>query len=268
MHLYNDDFDRISNIPDQRVKKLFAYPRGHWFCSNNKNLHKSVERFTRRVGEKVPVMVLYNIPNRDLGSFSKGGAEDSAQYLDFISKFCQGLRDKEAIVIFEPDALPHAILHGEELLAQRIQLMNDALKIIADSCINTKVYVDVGHPRWIDAKFISKILKRVYNYRGISINVSNFVPDHECLHYGNAIGKPFVIDSSRNGGKVATTEWCNPPGRKLGRPPEMIFDGLLDGYLWIKVPGESDGKHNGGPKAGKFWKEYALELLNESHDNS
>jgi endoglucanase len=34
-----------------------------------------------------------------------------------------------------------------------------------------------------------------------------------------------------------------------------------DAYLWIKIPGESDGKCNGGPKAGMFWGEQAEELV-------
>ena len=29
----------------------------------------------------------------------------------------------------------------------------------------------------------------------------------------------------------------------------------------IKIPGESDGKANGGPRAGRFWPEYASELV-------
>lgn len=266
MHLYVDDFDRVSNIPDQRVKQLFARPRGHWFCGGSEKIQSSVERFMKRVDQQVPVCVIYNIPNRDLGSFSRGGAHSSEQYLEFITSFSRGVGDKKAIIIFEPDALPHAIMNGETLLKERIKLMNDALKIIADTCNNTLVYVDVGHPRWIDAKFISKTLKKVYNYRGISINVSNFVPTQECEDYGNSIGLPFVIDTSRNGNEqfdTFTDGWCNPKGRLIGTEPHMVFDDLLDGYLWIKVPGESDGSCNGGPKAGKFWKDYAIGLLNE-----
>jgi endoglucanase len=262
--LYVDDFDRISDVKQHpELKEIFKYPHANWICGHKGNLTSSIQRYCKRAADKLPTFVLYNIPNRDLGSFSKGGAEDDSQYLKFIDNFCQGLGSKEAIIIFEPDALPHAIVHDAALLDKRLVLMNKALKIIADSCINAKVYVDVGHPRWIDANSISKILKRLYNYRGISINVSNFVPDEECIRYGRKIGKPFVIDTSRNGSLEETTEWCNPPGRKIGRPPEMMFKGLLDGYLWVKVPGESDGKCNGGPKAGKFWKEYALELINE-----
>jgi len=35
---------------------------------------------------------------------------------------------------------------------------------------------------------------------------------------------------------------------------------LVDAYLWIKTPGESDGTCNGGPKAGQWWADYALGL--------
>jgi endoglucanase len=34
----------------------------------------------------------------------------------------------------------------------------------------------------------------------------------------------------------------------------------VDGLLWIKAPGESDGSCNGGPSAGTWWPEYALGL--------
>ena len=45
-------------------------------------------------------------------------------------------------------------------------------------------------------------------------------------------------------------------------PPSTntLFD-KCDAYLWIKVPGESDGKSNGGPRAGRFWGEMAEELV-------
>jgi endoglucanase len=35
---------------------------------------------------------------------------------------------------------------------------------------------------------------------------------------------------------------------------------LIDAYLWLKKPAESDGKCNGGPKAGDFFQARALEL--------
>lgn len=61
----------------------------------------------------------------------------------------------------------------------------------------------------------------------------------------------FVIDTSRNGqGPWAPTraypdaqDWCNPPGRGVGALASAKTNvPLLDAWLWIKVPGESDGQ--------------------------
>jgi endoglucanase len=94
----------------------------------------------------------------------------------------------------------------------------------------------------------------------------------------------FVIDTSRNGqgpwaapaGKYTDAEvWCNPPGRGLGlRPTTDTGQELIDAYLWIKVPGESDGqcyRGTGGPTdpergmvdpaAGQWFPQQARELI-------
>ena len=70
------------------------------------------------------------------------------------------------------------------------------------------------------------------------------------------------MDTSRNGrGAAPGGAWCNPPGRLLGAAPTASTGNpLIDGYLWIKRPGESDGTCNGGPPAGTWWPAYALEL--------
>lgn len=52
-----------------------------------------------------------------------------------------------------------------------------------------------------------------------------------------------------------------PRGRALGDPPRAVDDGThLDALLWVKLPGESDGSCNGGPPAGQWWQDVALEL--------
>jgi len=77
---------------------------------------------------------------------------------------------------------------------------------------------------------------------------------------------PFVIDTSRNAkgplntapyaaapylqpASVVTAlnsgNWCNPPGAGLGlRPTAHTGVALVDAYVWIKTPGESDGSCN------------------------
>jgi endoglucanase len=72
----------------------------------------------------------------------------------------------------------------------------------------------------------------------------------------------FVIDTSRNGNGPHGNQWCNPPGRAVGEVPTCdTGEEQCDAFLWIKIPGESDGKLNNGPRAGKFWGEMAEELV-------
>lgn len=94
----------------------------------------------------------------------------------------------------------------------------------------------------------------------------------------------FVIDTSRNGqgpwqapeGEYSDAEdWCNPPDRGVGQTPTTDTGvDLVDAYLWIKVPGESDGKCFRGtagpldpergieaPAAGQWFAVQARELI-------
>lgn len=96
--------------------------------------------------------------------------------------------------------------------------------------------------------------------------------------------KHAVIDTSRNGrgsweppvGKYPDAEvWCNPPDRGLGRRPTLVSGNpYVDAFLWIKIPGESDGEcHRGqggpadpergltAPPAGSWFSEQARELI-------
>jgi endoglucanase len=94
----------------------------------------------------------------------------------------------------------------------------------------------------------------------------------------------FVIDTSRNGLGAwqypvgvypAHEDWCNPPDRGLGHLPDTTTgEALVDAFLWIKVPGESDGKCYRGtagpndpergyedPAAGQWFTQQARELI-------
>src|SRR5205085_4301947 len=49
--------------------------------------------------------------------------------------------------------------------------------------------------------------------------------------------------SSDTAGKLTNDNWCNPPGAGNGlRPTANTGSTLLDAYLWVKIPGESDGQ--------------------------
>ena len=100
----------------------------------------------------------------------------------------------------------------------------------------------------------------------------------------------FVIDTSRNGQGPwqpptgvypDAQDWCNPPDRGLGlRPTADTGNSLVDAYLWVKIPGESDGECTRGlgptgtvdpewgivdPGAGQWFPEMALELAHNAN---
>jgi endoglucanase len=102
---------------------------------------------------------------------------------------------------------------------------------------------------------------------GFALNTSNYQSTPANIAYGQKIrsqvgNKSFIVDTSRNGiDPNGNTEWCNPRNRALGRVP--TFDTGTDGvaaFIWGKRPGESDGSCNGGPAAGNWWREIAIEL--------
>lgn len=99
----------------------------------------------------------------------------------------------------------------------------------------------------------------------------------------------FVVDTSRNGQGPWTPsvsypdvqDWCNPPHRGLGlRPTADTGNLLIDAYLWVKIPGESDGECTRGlgpggttidpewglidPPAGQWFPEMALDLVHNA----
>lgn len=272
-----NDFDRIKNYKEHYplASKIFEYPQSFWFGDNpkkpKKKMTESIQRLLKRAHPHLPILVIYNIPNRDIGQYSRGGAKTREKYLEFIHNFAEGVGDSSPIIIYEPDALPHSTLMSEEEKKWRLELMKESVDILTNNCKGI-VYVDVGHSNWLDPKVASDLLNIVTNnkVRGFSTNVCNYRSTKESVRWARKILKwrpkdYFVVDTSRNGQDPINDEWCNPIGRGLGEIPSTITSyPKCDAYLWIKIPGESDGKCNGGPKAGKFWGKQAEELVRNS----
>ncbi|WP_200303881.1 glycoside hydrolase family 6 protein [Streptomyces adelaidensis] len=240
----------------------------------------TIEKATKAAGrqDRTAVFVAYNIPHRDCGQHSAGGAQDSAAYLDWVDAFARAVGDSDAVVVLEPDAVAHVVdgCTPGEYHAERERLLGEAIDRLKRQP-NTKVYLDAGNPAWIDdpGKLVEPLRRAgVARADGFSLNVSNFQTDATTKSYGLRLsdalgGKHFVVDTSRNGNGPLNgdrgTAWCNPPGRALGTPPTTdTGEPALDAYLWIKRPGESDGECRGGPAAGRWWPDYALGLARNS----
>lgn len=219
--------------------------------------------------DAVPVLVVYNIPLRDCGQYSAGGAHDPTAYRLWIREVARGIKNRKVVVILEPDALPLMTKCLSPADQQgRMDLIADAVRVLAANA-GTKVYLDAGHAKWIPAPEMATRLKAagIEGADGFALNVSNYMGTPESVAYGKELsaqlgGKHFVIDTSRNGnGATPDAQWCNPDGRALGHVPTVqTGEPLVDAFLWIKPPGESDGTCNGGPRAGEWWPDYALGL--------
>jgi endoglucanase len=146
-----------------------------------------------------------------------------------------------------------------------------------------------GHSEWCASQYFSPngpvdpndFSTWVYTDQWYTDNVES-----QTWWYSESLLEHFVIDTSRNGQGPWTPavsypdsqDWCNPPGRGLGVLPTANTGlALLDAYLWLKLPGESDGECTRGlgpagttvdpewgrvdPAAGQWFPEMALDLV-------
>nr|WSY54632.1 glycoside hydrolase family 6 protein [Streptomyces sp. NBC_00886] len=263
----------------EQIRKIAQQPTGEWIGPENPRAE--AQGFTEAADKagRTALLVLYNIPHRDCGQYSEGGAGDGDSYRAWIDAVAQGIADRSATVVLEPDALLHLVdgCTPAEYQDERYDLLDYAIGKLK-SLKSTKVYLDAGNAGWGHPDEIYQPLQRagIAKADGFAVNVSNFYSTQDSIAYGKQLSakvgdKHFVIDTSRNGNGPYTAgdadeNWCNPPGRSLGETPTTkTADPLVDAYLWIKRPGESDGTCKGGPKAGQWWASYALKLAKASN---
>jgi len=250
------------------MAKIADQPKAIWMGSWNNNIASDAQLAVDKAGNSLPVFVAYNIPGRDCGSYSAGGSGSLSAYESWIASFAQGIGTHRAAVILEPDALAQITCLSSGDQSQRYQMLSYAVQTFK-SLGHTSVYLDAGNANWIGASDMATRLNQagIAKADGFAVNVSNFIGTSASVSYGQQIsgmvgGKHFVVDTSRNGnGPAPDGAWCNPPGRALGaKPTTQTGNALIDAYLWLKYPGESDGSCNGAPAAGVWYPDYALGL--------
>lgn len=249
---------------------------GDWYPASDVARVAADRVRTIRAAGALPVFVVYAIPQRDCGGYSSGGTNSPSSYRTWLDRFASGLGEGEVVVILEPDALAMLDCLSGSDRQTRLALLNWAVDRL-DAQGDVTVYLDAGHSRWASASTMAQRLTDagVARARGFSLNVSNHQWTGDEVAYGTDVsdrigGRPFVIDTSRNGLGPSTDPhdpepWCNAPGRALGTPPTArTGDPRVDAFLWVKRPGESDGTCKGGPSAGTWWRDHAFELARAS----
>ncbi|MFI2379966.1 glycoside hydrolase family 6 protein [Streptomyces sp. NPDC018964] len=255
--------------------RIADQPAAVWFADHSPELITSRVRAVTSGGAargRTPVLVPYAIPDRDCGGHSEGGAPDLAAYDAWIDRFAAGLGDGEVIVILEPDAIAQSECLPAGRRADRFASLARAGRVLKDANPRARVYFDAGHSGWHAPAEQAALLRQAgaasaASSDGVFSNVSNFHSTADEVAYDRAVldaldgppGLGAVIDTSRNGnGAPADGAWCDPAGRKLGRTPTLSTgEAGIDAYLWVKLPGESDGC-KGAP--GTFTPSYAYDL--------
>lgn len=276
-----------SHPDDPRAKSINAsiaqVPSAFWLTGSSQSLNDVTPAVSRYViaaqrAQAMPLLVAYNLPGRDCsGGASAGGASDAAAYRQWIDHFINGIGNKPAVVILEPDALADSDCLKADKRQERLALMNYAVQGFKQRAAATKVYLDAGNAGWKPPAAMADLLNAagVKQAQGFALNVSNFYRLAESTAYGEAINaqltaqhgyrKSMLIDTGRSGNGSEKAQWCNPPGRKIGTLPGKTSGEVVT--AWVKQPGNSDGASSpnadchGGPAAGVFSPELAVRLI-------
>ncbi len=190
----------VSSPNNPALKAIASQPIAHWFGDWNTSVKEDIDAYVTRASAAgaIPTLVLYNIPKRDCGSYSSGGANSQAQYLMWVRQVSEGIKDRKAIVIVEPDALASMDCLSTFEKTQRMDTIAQAVDSVKNA--KTNVYIDAGHASWHSASTIASRLRSagIANADGFSLNISNFRTTNESTSYGMSIAskinnKHFVI---------------------------------------------------------------------------
>jgi endoglucanase len=131
-----------------------------------------------------------------------------------------------------------------------------------------------GYALDYSAEFAASVTAQIQGLMGSALATVPFVIDtgrngkgaFDGAAYAAApYGQPASVVSSLNSGG-----WCNPVGAGLGlRPTSQTNVPLVDAYLWIKTPGQSDGSCDiaGGARAWDFTQYNPWELSSADEQN-
>jgi endoglucanase len=253
--------DRIANVPQAR-----------WYTTTNTGaVRAEVDSFTSAAAAagKIPILVVYNVPNRDCGGASSGGAPSHTAYRQWVDQVAAGLNGRPASIILEPDVLP--LMSNCQNASQQAETkasMAYAGKKLKSGSGQAKVYFDIGHSNWLAPAEAASRLQGAdisNSADGISTNVSNYRTSAAEISFAKSVLQSVgnsrlqaVVDTSRNGKGPLGSEWCDPSGRAVGTPSTTSTgDPQIAAFLWIKLPGESDGCI---APAGQFVPQRAYEL--------
>jgi endoglucanase len=190
----NGAVQQVESLLKQRQLKnallitvMETIPQAVWLTSGTPSQVSATVTSTLKeatVERAVPVLVLYNIPGRDCGSYSAGGAENTADYEAWIDAIAAAIGSQKAVILLEPDAvadLPSDCGYNPtqvnipQATADRYTQINFAVKTL-ETGSQTLVYLDAGNSHWQAVPVIATRLVQagVQQTQGFFTNVSNY----------------------------------------------------------------------------------------------
>lgn len=261
-------------------KSIATKPMAKWFGNWNANIGKDVSAYVGAAAKakKTPILVAYNITDRDCKGASQGGAGSAAAYRTWISKFATAIGKRSAVVVIEPDAVAQLDCLPKAAQKTRTALLKYATQQLKAKAPKARAYLDGGNAKWIAPATMASRLNAagLKDVRGFAVNVSNFYTTAQSVAYAKKVNsslkaksgyaRRYIVDTSRNGKGAIAGQWCNPAGRKLGTTSRTGGTSGAEYLLWIKVPGDSDGPCGvgAGIPAGTFSPALAGRLIKGS----
>ncbi|KAG7384645.1 hypothetical protein PHYBOEH_009361 [Phytophthora boehmeriae] len=211
-------------------------------------------------------IVVYGLPNKDCaGGFSSSGSVTStSEYQAFLKDLTDAVGTRKVLYVVEPDAVGLLAQDGScGAAAGYLGNLKVAVEALSANP-NAELYLDVGYWMLAYQSNVAKVVPVIRDIsnsgrvKGITINTSNYRSNDEvagyCTTFQNAMGSTdmkCIVDTSRNFNGSPTTDWCNVATAGIGNPPTSDTGySNLDYFMWIKVPGESDGYCSTGPVIG------------------
>ena len=213
-----------------RLGLMEATPQAVWFTSGTPAqvqaaVHKTMQEAA--LTKTVPILVAYDIPHRDCGGLSAGGALDTASYEAWIDAFAAGIGNRQAVVILEPDSLgliPNAInidgsadgsctftVPGPDgtpvpdpsiIQDTRYTQLNYAVDSIESHAPAASVYLDGTHSAWLNVGEASGRLSKggIQRAQGFYLDVSNYQLSPNLVQFGTWISECLAFATSVNPG--------------------------------------------------------------------
>ena len=201
------------------MAKLATWPEATWFTDGTPAQVSQRVTAVMRAAQRqhaVPVLVAYDIPLRDCGQYSSGGAASDAAYRQWIAAFAQAVGQSRALVVLEPDALANlprdcgpATDPTGALSAARIADVGYAVSAI-EAQPGTSVYLDAGHSQWHSVGDMAQRLIQagVAQAQGFFLNVSNFQPTPQLDEYGTWISHCVWFTTRGPSWAAGHTDYC------------------------------------------------------------